>query len=259
MEENGAGQDAATASSSEAVLPLSLQCDYVDINLGCPQRIAKRGNYGAFLMDDVPLIEVRCSPAASCHSRNVNIPCLRQSVRLGQTSGGRCSRPWLDSTFFVIRPPHLRSALSATPSLSCASPSASRSESSPTWPTPSDTHGDWRPRGLPWCACTAGEGVLHTSSVPPTRRGCLPHASGKRWVKTSVTTALGVCGGLTACTTLPGLSRTREQKQTGTYPADWDQIRAVREALTVPVLANGNVRSYEDAVKARRHTGMFCL
>lgn len=32
-------------------------CDYVDINFGCPQRIAKRGYYGAFLMDNLPLIK----------------------------------------------------------------------------------------------------------------------------------------------------------------------------------------------------------
>jgi tRNA-dihydrouridine synthase len=32
-------------------------CDAIDINFGCPQRIAKRGFYGAFLMDNLPLIE----------------------------------------------------------------------------------------------------------------------------------------------------------------------------------------------------------
>ena len=46
------------------------QCDAVDINLGCPQGIAKRGRYGAFLMEELDLL----SEIVSLLANNLDIP-----------------------------------------------------------------------------------------------------------------------------------------------------------------------------------------
>ncbi|PIA56579.1 hypothetical protein AQUCO_00700729v1 [Aquilegia coerulea] len=54
----------------EAARLVEDQCDYVDINLGCPQRIAKRGNYGAFLMDNLPVVKSLVESLA----RNLHVP-----------------------------------------------------------------------------------------------------------------------------------------------------------------------------------------
>ena len=49
-----AGHDPATLL--QAAKYVEGRCDAVDLNLGCPQGIAKRGRYGAFLMDEVDLL-----------------------------------------------------------------------------------------------------------------------------------------------------------------------------------------------------------
>lgn len=49
------GSDAAMlAAAAQLVAPF---CDAVELNCGCPQRCAKQGGYGAFLMEQPELLE----------------------------------------------------------------------------------------------------------------------------------------------------------------------------------------------------------
>ncbi|OEL19333.1 tRNA-dihydrouridine(16/17) synthase [NAD(P)(+)]-like [Dichanthelium oligosanthes] len=127
-------------------------CDYVDINFGCPQRIARRGNYGAFLMDNLPLVKSLVQNL----SANLHVP-VSVKIRIF---------PRLEDTLAYAK-------------------------------------------------------MLEEAGA----------------------SLVAVHG------------RTRDEKDGKKFRANWDAIKAVKDALRVPVLANGNIRHMEDVKDCLEHTG----
>lgn len=52
-----AGRDPDAMVKAALMLQEAGECSAVDVNLGCPQRVAKKGAYGAYLADDPKLVE----------------------------------------------------------------------------------------------------------------------------------------------------------------------------------------------------------
>src|SRR6266705_2469348 len=149
----------------------------------------------------------------------------------------------------------------------CSSPTASRPTYRSSWPR-------WPAcRSLPSGCCAAASGPTswcRSSSrpwacrggSPPCSRTCASRKPSARSGSSSMApTPQSWRGPLTialrcreaGAQAITLHARTRTQMFSGT--ADWDEIAALVERLDVPVIGNGDIRTPEDIVAMRRHTG----
>ncbi|KAI5687946.1 Dihydrouridine synthase [Leishmania braziliensis] len=179
------------------------QCDAVDLNLGCPQGIARRGHYGSFLMEDWESIHT------IVHTLHVELEVpVTVKIRV------------------FDRPGHAEAADNDHECATHCSPAACVEEEEED-------------------AAAAAAAVVGTLPKP-LEEGfdealTILYA---RMIRDAGAQVLCIHG------------RTREMKGQHTGTANMELIRRVRLALsgTIPVISNGNVRTYDDVIAHLQET-----
>ncbi|TPP42568.1 Dihydrouridine synthase (Dus) family protein [Leishmania donovani] len=201
----GAGSENAVADTALVDRPCIVQfcgndadtCDAVDLNLGCPQGIARRGHYGSFLMEDWELIHT------IVHTLHVELEVpVTAKIRV------------------FDHPGHVEAAGDKREcATNCSSAACQESDA----------------------VCAAADTSRESMKEVFDEALTILYA---RMIRDAGAQVLCIHG------------RTREMKGQQTGLANMELIRRVRDALggTIPVISNGNVRTYDDVIDHLQET-----
>ncbi|XP_021536563.1 tRNA-dihydrouridine(16/17) synthase [NAD(P)(+)]-like isoform X1 [Neomonachus schauinslandi] len=226
----------------QAALLAQDYCDAIDLNLGCPQMIAKRGHYGAFLQEEWDLLQrmillahEKLSVPVTCKIRvfpeiDKTVKYAQMLEKAGCQPQGRVgARPPVPDTFgagvlpLPGRPAHERAG--PVRSACCVDP----------W--------DMAAPGSNPPVATQGTG------------GQAPREPGPGFgLGSAATSRVEPCTTVFQLLTVHG--RTKEQKGPLSGTASWEHIKAVRKAVAIPVFANGNIQSLRDVERCIQDTGV---
>ncbi|KAG8507563.1 tRNA-dihydrouridine(16/17) synthase [NAD(P)(+)]-like [Galemys pyrenaicus] len=211
----------------QAALLAQDYCDAVDLNLGCPQMIAKRGHYGAFLQEEWELLQRMSESAAG---RVVKVP---------EPGGPHALR---------------QAAVRVTcPQNQPVGPEAASGSVLLWGPGDRATEG-----GCALRAHSLGERLVFSSPVVLAHEKLSVPVTCKIRVFPEIDKTVRYAQMLenAGCQLLTVHGRTKEQKGPLSGAASWEHIKAVRKAVTIPVFANGNIRCLHDVERCIQDTGV---
>ena len=190
----------------------------IDLNLGCPQRIAKTGNYGAYLLPNKAVI-VKCLTAMV---QELDCPITAKIRILPSDEGGHLKPIILTELSSHRNPnPHLKPQRNATL-------------------TPTLLHPPLRPH-------------------PPFRLTpltlTLPLTPNPLFLCETAT--LDLCRAIeaTGVSMLTVHGRTVESNKLFVGSTNWEIIRQIKQTVSIPVIANGGIANYSDAIRCLHETG----
>jgi tRNA-dihydrouridine synthase len=219
------GNDASTLLAAAKLL--QPRCDAVEINCGCPQGCARRGGYGAFLLEDPTALIALVQELSAQLTVPVLVKMRLVEAAVGGGRRGARGRGARDQAGEALQAGESRER--------CGEAERSSTLTLPAEPAapgvlPANGEQSRVLDPVGWAAVESAPSTAHSATV-----------------------ALAMRLEAAGCSVLTLHGRTASQK--GSCEADWSAVAAVKAAISIPVIANGGVETAEQLEACRQATG----